>query len=408
MASDGSETRGADMGKAQLSSLAWIEPVMIVATMVASVIVNRRKSYSIFPSSTTSSRRNSADGLVDKDEYLSDSDDSLQSFRVRSRDLEGTTPHARPFYAIAVFNRILQKFPFLVEMFYWALNYVAYRLSKMAAASLHGHVKGDAVRDIAREHGESLLHLEHETPLALFFFVKEISVQQFFLINHLGLMSIMNQIYSLVHIPGTVAFISWYYYAAPNHNTFAIARRTMTLGDFVAFAVFAVYPCMPPRLLPESYGFADTVRQANAQSVWVADTNNINQFAAMPSLHFTFALIIGCTFWWHSGFLQQFFRGKPRDRSFLGMVGFMVAGVLYPMLVLLVIVATANHYYLDAVAAGFSIMLCFFCNKIWLLLLPLERLILRILRLEKPIPTTGEGRKNIYTLEESNYTDLSV
>ena len=165
---------------------------------------------------------------------------------------------------------------------------------------------------------------------------------------------------------------------------------------------------MPPRLLPESFGFADTVRQAHAESVWVGDGHNVNQLAAMPSLHCTYALTVGCTFFWHSGFLQQVFRGKPRERSWFSMVGFMIAGVIYPMLVLLVIVATANHYYLDAVAAGFSVILCFFGNKIWLLLLPAERLLLRILRLEKPVPTTGQRRRRRPAEPDSDHSDTLV
>ena len=171
----------------------------------------------------------------------------------------------------------------------------------------------------------------------------------------------------------------------------------MTLGNFAAFFVFTFWPCMPPRLLPEKYGFADTVRQAHAESVWVGDGKNVNQLAAMPSLHFTYALTVGCTFIWHSGFLQRL-QGR-REQGLVGMLGFLVAGFVYPALVLLVIVATANHYYLDAVAATFSVLVCFFANRIWLLLMPLERLFLRITMLEKPAPTTGESQRRRRTTE---------
>ncbi len=171
----------------------------------------------------------------------------------------------------------------------------------------------------------------------------------------------------------------------------------MALGNFVAFAVFAVYPCMPPRLLPERFGFEDTVRQAHAESVWVGEngeSGHFNQLAAMPSLHFTYALIIGCAIFWHSGFLQSL-RGKSTERNVFSTMSLMLAGAFYPALVLLVIVATANHYYLDAVAAAFSVAFCFLSNRIWLVLLPAERLLGRLLRVEKPIPTTGQsGRKS--------------
>lgn len=190
------------------------------------------------------------------------------------------------------------------------------------------------------------------------------------------------------------SFLSWYYYVASNHNSFATVRRTMTLGNFAAFFVFAFYPCMPPRLLPESYGFQDTVRQENAESVWVK-SSNVNQLAAMPSLHFTYAFTIGCTFLFHSGILSALL-GKARRTSRLGALTgafYAVAAFAYPLLVLLIIVATANHFWLDAAVATISVTLSFFCNKIWLVLQPLELLLQLVLRVEKPIPTTGLHRR---------------
>lgn len=155
----------------------------------------------------------------------------------------------------------------------------------------------------------------------------------------------------------------------------------MTLANFGAFFGFAVWPCMPPRLLPESFGFHDTVRQGNAESVWVGG-KNVNQLAAMPSLHFTYAFVIGVTFLYHS----------RRQRLFWKLL-FGVSGIVYPMFVLLVIVSTANHYYLDAVVATFSVALSFVCNRVWFFFLPAEDILCWILRLEKPVPTTGQTVK---------------
>jgi hypothetical protein len=93
-----------------------------------------------------------------------------------------------------------------------------------------------------------------------------------------------NQSHIQQHTNINPSFLSWYYYVAPNHNTYTLARRTMTLANFAAFFVFAFYPCMPPRLLPESYGFQDTVRQENAESVWVkAGTSPTPSQSAPPS-----------------------------------------------------------------------------------------------------------------------------
>ena len=182
--------------------------------MITALVVNRRKSYNILSSSPgqsqrgspRQSQRSSEDTLVDKDEYSSDSDDSIDASKTGLLSPESRRT-SQPPYVIAIFNRILQKYPFLVEMFYWALNYVAYQLSKLTASVLYGHVKGNAVTELAQRHGISILHFEHESFFSLFFPIKEVSVQQFFLQNHLGAMTVLNQVYSLVHIPGTVAYV---------------------------------------------------------------------------------------------------------------------------------------------------------------------------------------------------------
>lgn len=176
----------------------------------------------------------------------------------------------------------------------------------------------------------------------------------------------------------------------------------MTLGNFAAFFIFCLFPCMPPRLLPDEYNFYDTVRQEHAESVWV-NSKSVNQFAAMPSLHFTYAFVIGSTFIYHSGILQRLRGLKPRT-SVLTELIFTILGITYPLLVLNVIVATANHYWLDALVAVFTVTLCFLGNRIMLLLLPLEYLICWVLRLAKPIPTTGDRllrRREQWKLEES-------
>lgn len=145
---------------------------------------------------------------------------------------------------------------------------------------------------------------------------------------------------------------------------------------------------MPPRLLPSSFGFHDTVRQDNAESVWVGG-KNVNQLAAMPSLHFTYAFVIGSTFVYHSGLLGRLEK-VSRPRSSLRMAFWLLLAVLYPVLVLSVIVATANHYWLDAVVAVLTTSLAFLCNRVWILLLPAENVLLWILKLKKPVPTTGQ------------------
>jgi len=60
-------------------------------------------------------------------------------------------------------------------------------------------------------------------------------------------------------------------------------------------------------------------------------------------------------------------------------------------MVLGTIVATANHYWLDALMATIVATLAFLCNRILLILVPLEDYLMWVLRLEKPVPSTGES-----------------
>lgn len=92
----------------------------------------------------------------------------------------------------------------------------------------------------------------------------------------------------------------------------------------------------------------------------------------------------------HSGiFRRTLIKGEVR-KSLPWKVFYILVAIGYPMMVLSAIVATANHYYLDAIMAVFVACLAFVCNRVFLILLPVEDFLLWILRCEKPIPSTGE------------------
>jgi hypothetical protein len=96
-----------------------------------------------------------------------------------------------------------------------------------------------------------------------------------------------------------------------------------------------------------------------------------------------------------------------RQNAFLGAF-YAIAAFAYPLLVLLIIVATANHFWLDAAVATISVTLSFFLNRVWLLLLPLELALQLILRVEKPIPTTGLNSRSDARAEKSRGRAPSV
>lgn len=144
------------------------------------------------------------------------------------------------------------------------------------------------------------------------------------------------------------SFIAWFYYSAPKHTIFATVRRAMTLCNWLAFVIFALFPCAPPRLLPKEYGFIDTVRRDDAESVWMSG-KFVNHLAAMPSMHFGYAFMIGTTLVYHSGVLGVIGiqyggrRGKSPQLSLFWKAWYFFLGVSYPTMILVTIVATANH-----------------------------------------------------------------
>ena len=137
-----------------------------------------------------------------------------------------------------------------------------------------------------------------------------------------ALMHWTNRTYSFIHIPGTIAFLIGLYYVTTTRpldklrrardahappaqlhelrervvpGLYDRRRRTMAMCNLLAFVVFTLWPCMPPRLLsdaaydgPEagearSFGFVDTVHGADGESsVWT--TNRFcNQYGKHPS-----------------------------------------------------------------------------------------------------------------------------
>lgn len=141
-----------------------------------------------------------------------------------------------------------------------------------------------------------------------------------------------NAYYAWIHFPATVAFLAWLYWRRPAHYVWA--RRVLALLTAAALALHLLVPLAPPRMLAEA-GLVDTA-QVYGPSVYGATpaTDSLaNQFAAMPSLHFGWALMVAIG-------LIAATRGRWR-----------ALWLLHPLLTLLVIVGTANHYWLDALVA---------------------------------------------------------
>jgi len=151
------------------------------------------------------------------------------------------------------------------------------------------------------------------------------------LIAHDALVWFFNRYYFFAHFIGTVAFLTWLYVRHYGH--YGRVRRVMVGVTFVALALHVAFPLAPPRWFP-TMGFVDTL-QVYGPKIYDSDTitATANQIAAMPSLHVAWALVGA----W------AIIRAGITWRRYLS--------VAHPAIMTTVVVVTANHWWLDAVAA---------------------------------------------------------
>lgn len=167
------------------------------------------------------------------------------------------------------------------------------------------------------------------------------------------------------HIVLGVAFYV-YCYTFFSRAQYRRIRRTMALENIITFTIISLWRCMPPRLLPEEYGFVDVLHSNKGGSAWTQNKFQLT-IAAMPSLHFGNSAFIA--------FCLVNFSPHRLLRTI---------APLWPVMMGLTIIATANHYVLDAAVGTCVITAAYQFNHVMLLLLPVERVLLRLLRLEKP------------------------
>jgi len=102
-----------------------------------------------------------------------------------------------------------------------------------------------------------------------------------------------------------------------------------------------------------------------------------DSIAAMPSLHFGYSFLIGLT-------VATVPLRKRRGWFPWRRVAIVCLGMVYPGVILTAIVATANHFVLDAVAGAIACILAWNLNGVLLNLLPIEDWFLSVLRIHKP------------------------
>jgi hypothetical protein len=185
---------------------------MVATILFGAMFLTRKRDYRIFDRSyprpnylDNSEAQSSTDRLLaypsDSDSEYDDISTSKNPPKVRNLGCcVVTTPNTSRFRN-NVHSRVLQRFPFLIEMFYWIINYAFYRMTSVASAKLFA---GRGIWDVAQEHGIAVLEAEEYGVLRFLFPVRERDVQQWFMHGHQDALTVLNKCYALIHIPGTV------------------------------------------------------------------------------------------------------------------------------------------------------------------------------------------------------------
>jgi hypothetical protein len=201
----------------------------------------------------------------------------------------------------------------LRQLLLFAGAYYAYRL-------VRGVVDGQAT--LAFENARNLVDLERT--MGLFF---EPGLQAW-ASGQNWIVTAANWMYVNSHFVITTTFLVWLYIA--RNYAFYYVRNMFMIAMGLALVGYLVYPTAPPRYLPE-WGFTDTVAAFVGDAAEQSANVLYNPFAAVPSMHVAFALMIAIPA-----------IKLVRHRAIK------VAWALYPLVVTFVVMVTANHFWVDA------------------------------------------------------------
>jgi hypothetical protein len=230
----------------------------------------------------------------------------------------GPLPQPSPRSRAALLRALEQRRVFrdLFEIGLVALAFLLYFLVRGAVIDREGEALANAQDIIALERALGI----YWEPLL-----------QEWMLPHPALVSFMNFAYFWLDFPLIVAAGLWLYFA--HRHEYTVARDAMLLSGAIALVIYHFYPVMPPRLLPTGE-FVGTLERYNDLSYQAQSMGAfVNPYAAVPSLHFGWTLILGAAL--------VLSTKNPLLRGL---------GFTLPWLQLAAIVFTANHFIVDAFA----------------------------------------------------------
>jgi hypothetical protein len=204
---------------------------------------------------------------------------------------------------------------FFFEIALIGIAYVSYQL-------VRGVIEGRV--ELAFSNADSLIQVERS--LGIFW---EVQLQSLIIGNEF-LVDFFNWVYIWGHLPVVGALAIWIYFFRP--AIFARYRNAFLISGAIGLVFFVTLPMAPPRFIME-LGFIDTVTLYDEAYHALQNPKFVNQYAAMPSLHLGWNLLVG---------LAVFETAKVWIwKAF---------GLFLPIPMMFGIIFTGNHFILDAVA----------------------------------------------------------
>nr|BFE57102.1 phosphatase PAP2 family protein [Dactylosporangium thailandense] len=155
---------------------------------------------------------------------------------------------------------------------------------------------------------------------------------QHVLLSAEALVRTANVFYAVVHFPATIAFLIFMYWFRPEH--YLRFRRILAWLTAAGLVIHFAFPLAPPRMLG-GLGLVDTAAVYGPSVYGPPQTDTLsNQYAAMPSLHVGWALVVA------AGLIHA----TTSKWRWLWLA--------HPVLTMLVVAGTANHYWLDGIIAA--------------------------------------------------------
>ncbi|MEU1051801.1 bifunctional glycosyltransferase 87/phosphatase PAP2 family protein [Streptomyces sp. NPDC005876] len=221
-------------------------------------------------------------------------------------------------------RRVLSRPNLLLELLLIRVTYAAYAKVRLAATG----GSNSAGRARAEEHGHQILDLERFLHIDIEHAVNHAVVKVSWLRDFFDFY------YTSFHFVVPLTVLGLLYWRRP--VDYRWARASLGFATLLALVGFWLYPLAPPRLMP-SLDIIDTVHgvQDFTKPDYGTLTALTNQYAAMPSLHF------GWSLW--CGLVIAIIAPKAWMKAL---------GLLHPLFTVSAIVATGNHWVLDAVGGA--------------------------------------------------------